>query len=262
MSELSLPVVTIYDGVVTTLSTNVAEFFGKLHKDVIRSIETILKTTDEKHKRNFAPMMIDVEIGNGATRKSKAYRLTRDGFTFLAMGFTGERAQSFKWAYIDAFNRMETQLMLSATEKSSEVATITPEQQYLLKEAVNHKAKMHAAHYQTIYRAIYARYKIARYDQLPKDKFKECLQFITEINPNIPINPDRAIVRPERCPVCGLIPVPEGSKVFTRDDQKKIAEAIRPLLQDAMDSMRKIEEERSHAWTCFHEISLYLCKIC
>ena len=167
-----------------------------------------------------------------------------------------------KWVTSDLLPTIRKTRQYSTTEKSSEAFTITPEQQYLLKEAVKRKAKMHAAHYQTIYRAIYTRYKIARYDQLPKDKFKECLQFITEINPNIPINPDRAIVRPERCPVCGLIPVPEGSKVFTREDQKKIAEAIRPLLQDAMDSMRKIEEERSHAWTCFHEISLYLCKIC
>lgn len=201
-----------------------------------------------------------VETNGG---KQEVNCVNESGMYALIFGSKLPSAKRFKkWVTSEVLPAIRKTGQYSVTEKSSEAGTITPEQQYLLKEAVKRKAKMHAAHYQTIYRAIYARYKIARYDQLPKDKFKECLQFITEINPNIPINPDRAIVRPERCPVCGLIPIPEGSKVFTRDDQKKIAEAIRPLLQDAMDSMRKIEEERSHAWTCFHEISLYLCKIC
>ena len=96
MTTQHLPVVTIVDGTVTTLSTDIATFFEKQHKDVLRAIENILETVDEDHKRNFAPMLIDVRIGGGAVRKSKAYRLTRDGFTFLAMGFTGERAQAFK----------------------------------------------------------------------------------------------------------------------------------------------------------------------
>lgn len=195
--------------------------------------------------------------------KQEVNCVNESGMYALIFGSKLPSAKRFKkWVTSEVLPAIRKTGQYSVTEKSTDARTITPEQQYLLKEAVKHKAKMHAAHYQTIYRAIYARYKIARYDQLPQDKFRECLQFITEINPNIPINPDRAIVRPERCPVCGLIPVPEGSKVITRDDQKKIAEAVRPLLQDAMDSMRKIEEERSHAWTCFHEISLYLCKIC
>jgi len=51
-----------------------------------------------------------VDTGNGATRESPAYNLTRDGFTLLAMGFTGKKALAFKLAYIDAFNRMEAGL--------------------------------------------------------------------------------------------------------------------------------------------------------
>ena len=181
MSDLSIPVVTVSDGVATTLSTNVAEFFGKMHKDVIRSIETILNSTDEKHKRNFAPMMIDIEIGNGAIRKSKAYRLTRDGFTFLAMGFTGERAQAFKWAYIDAFNRMEAQLREGCGYQG-----LNPSQQHLIRQAVSKRAKTISAHYQTIYRAIYNRYQIARYDQLPPCELNDCLKFIREVDLSVP----------------------------------------------------------------------------
>jgi hypothetical protein len=47
---------------------------------------------------------------NGGTRTETAYRLTKDGFTLLAMGFTGEEALRFKLAYIEAFNLMEATL--------------------------------------------------------------------------------------------------------------------------------------------------------
>lgn len=185
MSVQSMPVVTVCDGIVTTLSTNVADYFGKLHKDVIRAIESILVTTDSEHKRNFAPMTIDVEIGNGATRKSKAYRLTRDGFTFLAMGFTGAKAQAFKWAYIDAFNKMEAQL--STANNSKAVDTLTPAQQLLVRQAVASRAKIESKNYQTIYRAIYNRFQISRYDQLPQTDLNECLKFIQEVNLSVPV---------------------------------------------------------------------------
>ncbi len=59
---------------------------------------------------NFELIIIDVEVGKGATRQDRAYRITRDGFVFLAMGFTGTKAAQFKEAYINAFNQMEKQL--------------------------------------------------------------------------------------------------------------------------------------------------------
>lgn len=128
-------------------------------------------------------MMIDVEIGNGAVRKSKAYRLTRDGFTFLAMGFTGERAQAFKWAYIDAFNRMEAQLHGDNLPQGN---TLTPAQQLTIQQAVGRRAQKTANHYQTIYRAIKLRYQIAKYDQLPQSLFEDCLKFIETVDLHVP----------------------------------------------------------------------------
>jgi Rha family phage regulatory protein len=59
---------------------------------------------------NFELIIIDVEVGKGATRQDRAYRITRDGFVFLAMGFTGTKAAQFKEAYINVFNQMEKQL--------------------------------------------------------------------------------------------------------------------------------------------------------
>lgn len=45
--------------------------------------------------------------------------------------------------------------------------TITPEEQHAIQIAVAHRAQKTSKHYQTIYRAIKARYQIAKYDQLP-----------------------------------------------------------------------------------------------
>lgn len=92
-----------------TTSIDVASHFGKLHKNVIKAIKS-LECTDSFHKLNFEPMEIEAEIGLGKIRKDPAYRITRDGFTFLCMGFTGKEAAKWKESYINAFNRMEQAL--------------------------------------------------------------------------------------------------------------------------------------------------------
>ena len=108
MNEL-IPMITERDGIPVTTSRAVAEQFGKNHKEVLRAIENTkatLEETDEGkafNQRNFAP--VDYVDAKGEPRP--AYLLTRDGFTLLAMGFTGAKAVQFKVAYINAFNRME-----------------------------------------------------------------------------------------------------------------------------------------------------------
>jgi len=86
------PSVQLIEGRAVTSSVEVARVYGKQHKDVLRAIEKILPELPVDHQRNFAPMVVSVEIGSGATRDSKAYHLTRDGFTLLAMGFTGKKS--------------------------------------------------------------------------------------------------------------------------------------------------------------------------
>ena len=44
--------------------------------------------------------------------------MNRDGFTLLAMGFTGKRALEFKLHYIEAFNEMEQQIKRPALPTS------------------------------------------------------------------------------------------------------------------------------------------------
>ena len=86
----------------------VAYHFKRNHKDVLRDIRKLRgKCPEAFYQRNFAPVEIDTQIGNGATRKDRAYLLTRDGFSLLVMGFTGAEAVKWKLRYIEAFNALE-----------------------------------------------------------------------------------------------------------------------------------------------------------
>lgn len=98
--------VTINGSKPATTSLKIAEVFGKQHKDVLKAIES-LQVPDNFRERNFAPSEYTAQNGIGKTIRYPMYNITRDGFTILAMGFTGKAAMQFKIAYIEAFNRME-----------------------------------------------------------------------------------------------------------------------------------------------------------
>ena len=187
------PVVTVVDGNVTTLSTDVATFFGKRHDNVIRDIENICATLDSSRLLNFEETEVTREspLKKGTLIKSKAYRLTRDGFTFLAMGFTGARAQEFKWAYIDAFNKMEAALRQCPAQAQLPAPTLTEQQAYAIMSKVAMRAKRDGAKYQTIYRALKARYQVTKYTNIPRDKFEDAVNFILTVDLRTPAVPEQ-----------------------------------------------------------------------
>ena len=87
------PVLAVVDGTPTTTSADIARFFGKRHGNVMRSVELLTAGLPAEFNRlNFE--LVDCTDAKGETRP--AYRLTRDGFTLLAMGFTGQRALAYK----------------------------------------------------------------------------------------------------------------------------------------------------------------------
>lgn len=104
------PILAVVDGTPTTSSIDVANHFGKRHDDVLRAIRALRDQVGPERARIFAETFHEVPGPNGAVRKDPAFCLTRDGFTLLAMGFTGKKALAFKLAYMDAFNQMEAQL--------------------------------------------------------------------------------------------------------------------------------------------------------
>lgn len=104
------PVVTLIDGLPWAHTRDIADFFDRSHKAVLVAVKTALARAPEMHGHKIVPMVSDVEVGNGATREVDAYRLDRDAFSLIVMGFTGERAFRWKLSYIDAFNRMEAEI--------------------------------------------------------------------------------------------------------------------------------------------------------
>ncbi|END8525509.1 Rha family transcriptional regulator [Escherichia coli] len=117
LPTLSQPEIAIVDGQAVTSSLAVADFFSKRHDDVLKKIR-ILDCSPEFCARNFS--VSDYTDCTG--RKLPCYQITRDGFAFLAMGFTGKRAARFKEAYINAFNLMEKSLSGADASDMSAVA--------------------------------------------------------------------------------------------------------------------------------------------
>lgn len=110
------------DGQALTTSMLVAEKFGKEHKYVLEAIRNLIKGCAEKSafvdNQQITRMFVLIEVEQpmpvgGGMKKIPAYVMNRDGFTLLAMGFTGEKALAFKLEYIKAFNAMEQQIKQS-----------------------------------------------------------------------------------------------------------------------------------------------------
>lgn len=93
-----------------TSSLQVAETFGKQHKHVLESIKNLV-AENSAAKSMFAEGSYE--------NRGKEYRMSymnRDGFTLLAMGFNGKTALNFKLQYIQAFNKMEQQIINQAKD--------------------------------------------------------------------------------------------------------------------------------------------------
>lgn len=90
----------------TTDSRRVAARFGKRHSDVLRAIDN-MDCSDAYRERNFAQTVEHRENpSGGAPIPSRVVEMTKDGFMFLVMGFSGKEAARVKEAFIDAFNLM------------------------------------------------------------------------------------------------------------------------------------------------------------
>lgn len=93
--------VFIQNDQIKTNSLKVAEVFGKPHKDVLQKIK-MLDCSIEFSERNFSP----AEYTDGQGKPRPMYEMSKDGFIFLVMGYTGAKAANIKEAYIHAFNQM------------------------------------------------------------------------------------------------------------------------------------------------------------
>ena len=98
--------VEIQEGQPVVNSLKVAEKFGKAHRSVLLAIRN-LDCSSGFILHNF----MQSTYTNKQNKTVPCYLLTRDGFSFLCMGFTGKEAARWKEAYINAFNQMEKALL-------------------------------------------------------------------------------------------------------------------------------------------------------
>lgn len=98
-----------------TTSLKVAETFSKEHKVVMRAIKNLAAQNCTVEK-----MFVESTYVDSRGHEQPMYYMNRDGFTLLAMGFTGKDAMKFKLEYIEAFNKMEQVIKEQALPQTPE----------------------------------------------------------------------------------------------------------------------------------------------
>ena len=159
--------------VVTSL--DIAETFEKEHKNVLRDIRE-LECSEEFRRLNFEQS----EYLNEQSHKQPMYLITRDGFTLLVMGYTGEKAMRFKEGYIRQFNAMEKALIGKIREREKGIA-VRQALTNALKESQENE-RMHGFAYSTytdmIYRSLFgksAKQLRDAYGITKKENLRDCL---------------------------------------------------------------------------------------
>lgn len=105
LSIIPQDAIVFHHNQIRTNSLKVAEAFGKRHDNVLRKLQSI------DCSENFTALNFEVsEFADSTGRKLPMWEMTKDGFIFLVMGFTGAKAAQVKEAYITAFNKMAADL--------------------------------------------------------------------------------------------------------------------------------------------------------
>lgn len=137
-------VLSMQSGEPVASSRQIADNFEKRHDHVMRDIDAMKKDVP-----NFGEMFFETTAPDSYGREQRTYLMNRDGFTLLAMGFTGKAALEWKLKYIAAFNEMEkkladqpqltrSQLLATALiaaheeleEKDKQIAELTPDAEF------------------------------------------------------------------------------------------------------------------------------------
>ena len=234
MSIINAQAFKIIEGRPVTSSRIVAEYFGKRHNDVLRGIRDLIEKNTDLSK-SFIAREEQVETGNGASRSNPVFLMDQKGFCILALGFTGAKALEFKCAFYDEFERMKHELEAPTT--------ITPAEQRAIQREVAIRAHKTASNYRSIYRAIKARYQLARYDQLPRTQLEDCLDFIREGELDVPEVPHTTRPDDGGCPHCGLHPIPAGSIVLSAHEAENLRTFVyywRYLFREDLETVLKL----------------------
>ncbi|MCY9529144.1 Rha family transcriptional regulator [Paenibacillus alvei] len=201
-------IVYVDNGRVVTDSLMIAEVFGKEHARVMRDIRD-LQCSVSFRVGNFA----ESTYINGQGREMPRYLVTENGFSLLAMGYTGQRAMEFKERYISEFERMkqhiqsgfsmndlspELRYMIKLEQRTQGVEQevtalkrvvdnevwITEIQKCRIREEVNKRLTTlrylgyDNAFHQGLYSALKSHFGVAKYDKIPRKDYDIAISFI------------------------------------------------------------------------------------
>lgn len=135
-------------------SLDIAETFGKEHKRVLQDIRE-LECSEDFRRHNF----VQSSYVNSQNKKQPMYYVTRDGFTLLAMGYTGEKAMKFKEGYIRQFNAMEKLLIGKIKEREKGIAVRQAFTKAIQQSSENERMHGHAysTYTDVIYKSIFGK---------------------------------------------------------------------------------------------------------
>lgn len=135
-------------------SLDIAETFGKEHKRVLQDIRD-LECSEDFRQHNF----VQSSYVNSQNKKQPMYYVTRDGFTLLAMGYTGEKAMKFKEGYIRQFNAMEKLLIGKIKEREKGIAVRQAFTKAIQQSSENERMHGHAysTYTDVIYKSIFGK---------------------------------------------------------------------------------------------------------
>lgn len=155
-------------------SLDIAETFGKEHKNVLKDIRE-LECSEEFSRLNFEPTSYKDKFN----REQPMYYITRDGFTILVMGYNGEKAMRFKEAYIRQFNAMEELLKGKMIEREKGIVVRQAFTKALKESGENER--MHGFAYSkytdVIYKSVFnknAKQLKEEYGLEKKDNLRDC----------------------------------------------------------------------------------------
>lgn len=211
LSVLPTHAVEIVGARAQTTSLIVAEVFGKQHQHVLRDIDR-LDCSPEFRASNFGRTSREVPGPRNSIRQERYFTLTKDGFVFLAMGYTGAQAAAFKEAYIRRFNEMDAALHAPAV-----TALISPAQAgelatRLAERFPDGKQRPYA------WSRFNSHFRIARYRELPASRVDEALAYIDQLPPPEPakLSAPEAPVTALPDPASGPIPLPATARPIQR----------------------------------------------
>lgn len=136
-----VPSLTIVDGQPVVSSLKIAEHFDRQHKNVVQSIEKLLKECPSEFGRlNFQP----TSYTDSFNRQQPYYNLTRDGFVLLVMGFSGKQALEWKILYIESFAALEKTVQQNTQREALRAGfnlhkKLGPKERKILKKALRYR---------------------------------------------------------------------------------------------------------------------------